>query len=154
VLIDPFPHSGSYTEGAKQIQLEGQSTGTFTLSPLFTSLAAPIVGTYSLKGTLTPVKDGLRLIIGDVAAYSDWRPSASPDGAGAPLVLTARLTLPDGVTAPPTVRIRDIQWALSGTSSEPGSAMNYPVAVNDKSLDLTLSQVTSRPRSTSTSDNG
>lgn len=100
VQIQPFPHSGTYAAGATAIQLEGQSTTPLILTQLFTSSSVSVVGTYALRGTLTPVKDGLRLIVGDASAYYDWRPTASPSGPGAPLVLTSKLTLSDGVNAP------------------------------------------------------
>lgn len=79
----------------------------------------------------------LRLEFEDTAAYREWRPDAKPDGGpGTPLEIKATLVAADG--SRPKADIKSFVWELTGTSTEPGIAMNYPVNPQDFDYDLEL----------------
>jgi len=102
------------------------------------AMALPgLVWDYSIH--LEPASaEELRLEIEDTSAYREWRPSAARDGgAGAPLELSAKLVTADGKT--PRIRVKEFEWRLEHTSSEPGIAMNFPLeAPDDGRLDMEL----------------
>lgn len=79
----------------------------------------------------------LRLEIEEPSAYPTWRPDTTPDrAAGTPLEVTARLMTKSG--GQPKTPVQSFEWELTGTSREPGVAMNFPVLATDNRPDLEL----------------
>src|SRR6185369_15004976 len=89
---------------------------------------------YTFDFTLNPAaQEDLTLEL-DSPSYDTWRPSTTASGdPGEPLLVTARLKSSTG--RDPGVRVTDFVWKLTGTSREPGLAMNFPVNAADTALD-------------------
>lgn len=98
----------------------------------------------ALKWTIRDKLPDVELILGPKKnqQYLDWRPSAElgPQGPrrGKSLLLRAGLESPSGEDLS-RIKVEKFTWKLTGTSREPGIAMNSPHLSTDRSYDLRLS---------------
>jgi hypothetical protein len=84
--------------------------------------------TIEARVQLSPGVQLLELVVTS-EGYQKWRPSASDSGGpGAPLTFKARVQNADG--SKPTVEVDTFDWKLTGTSREPGVALNFPQLLN------------------------
>jgi hypothetical protein len=78
--------------------------------------------------------------------YAKWRPQATDESAspgagrtsGPGLDFSAKLRRTDGNKKAKLPKIESMEWRLSGTSREPGIAMNFPYKSDDKRPDMEI----------------
>jgi len=78
--------------------------------------------------------------------YEKWRPTATKDSAvpgrgrayGPGLNFAAELRRTDGRKNGPLPKIASLEWRLSGTSREPGIAINFPYKSDDRRPDMEI----------------
>ncbi len=134
-----IPWWGEGTEGGSGIiQPDGSIEGTKTILSHWGMMQVH----WHFAGELP----GLDLLVVNPQAYDSWRPEAGPNEAtiGNEITIDAKLQGPDGGAA--KVKARKIIFELTGTSREPGVALNFPLAaVTPGDFDLQFSPKSNPP---------
>lgn len=102
---------------------------------------------YTCSYTLQPVGESPEIeLVVEPQGYASWRPEAGPDerSVGNEIKIDAKLQGPGGGVA--KVKARKIIFELTGTSREPGVALNFPLAAAATSdFDLQFSPKSNPP---------
>ena len=137
----PIPATGLTLSGASTLKAGKPSTW-----PEMFSGTAPVTDyDVNITWNLTPTLEDLELVV-EPEGYESWRPEAGPDegSIGNEITINAKLQRTGG--SAPDKKARTIIFELSGTSREPGVALNFPVeSAATKDFDLQFSPRSNPP---------